>query len=169
MISHATNMAQLRKHPRFVHGHAANGASPNYMGQRKSVAQWCNELGLSQSTVRNRIFRGNTAEVIFSPTKLPKGTYLELDGKRANLSEWAKITGISAENISNRLAWGWPVRKALTQSVSQDHWAGKTHCANGHRLVPENIKVRTRRGQQHRECKQCRSERKKRARQAKAV
>lgn len=40
--------------------------------------------------------------------------YLEFDGKRLILEDWAKITGIKARRIGKRLKAGWTVEEALT-------------------------------------------------------
>lgn len=44
--------------------------------------------------------------------------FLELNGKRATIAEWAEITGIEYSNIKNRINHlRWPVSRALTQPV----------------------------------------------------
>ncbi len=40
--------------------------------------------------------------------------YLEYDGKRLNMKEWSKLTGLTISQITNRRKSGWSVKKILT-------------------------------------------------------
>lgn len=56
-----------------------------YMGQKKSVSQWCEDLNLHASTVHNRIWRGETApDRIFSKKML----YSEKTTKLVRANRW---------------------------------------------------------------------------------
>lgn len=45
--------------------------------------------------------------------------YLEYDGKRQTLTEWAKELGMESHVLSTRLRRGWSVERALTQPVRE--------------------------------------------------
>ncbi len=58
--------------------------------------------------------------------------------------------GTQADNLHDMCAKG--------RHSDFKHWDGKTHCSNGHPLVPENIYERIRNGKPRRECRKCRNE-----------
>lgn len=47
------------------------------------------------------------------------GTLLEADGRRQNISAWARELGIGASTLSYRLRRGWPLEKAIQQKPAE--------------------------------------------------
>lgn len=57
--------------------------------------------------------------------------FIEHDGQRRHLSEWARLTGIKATTIARRIdVYGWPIGKALTVKM------GSRAAHNPHRPKP---------------------------------
>jgi hypothetical protein len=58
--------------------------------------------------------------------------FLEHDGKRLTIAEWARVTGIGETTIGARLRLGWPAAAALSTPVDKGpphliHYDGKSH------------------------------------------
>lgn len=77
--------------------------------------------------------------------------WLELNGERRTLSQWAKHLGIPYTTLCGRYRKGFPVERILTKESFDN--AGKTHCKKGHPLEGDNVYLH--RG--HRHCKTCRA------------
>lgn len=57
--------------------------------------------------------------------------FIEHDGQRRHLNEWARLTGIKATTIARRIdVYGWPIDKALTVKM------GNRAAHNPHRHKP---------------------------------
>ena len=57
--------------------------------------------------------------------------FIEHDGQRRHLSEWARLTGIKATTIARRIdVYGWPIDRALTVKM------GSRAAHNPHRPKP---------------------------------
>ncbi len=52
-----------------------------------------------------------------------RNTWLEFDGKRMILADWARLLGLRQPTICQRLKAGWSVRDALTKPLRK--WPGK--------------------------------------------
>lgn len=87
-----------------------------YNGQRKTLMQWCEELGLSYCAVSQRINNGWSAErALAEPLHdTNKSRYLTFNGKTQRLYEWANELGIPFRVLHNRLYRGWSVEETLS-------------------------------------------------------
>lgn len=54
------------------------------------------------------------ADKITQANNTRKNRWLELDGERHTLTEWARKLGIGRETLESRLDSGWDLRRALT-------------------------------------------------------
>lgn len=45
--------------------------------------------------------------------------FIEYNGKRKSISEWARIIGISRDSLSKRLNTGWSIDKALSTPIDK--------------------------------------------------
>jgi hypothetical protein len=52
--------------------------------------------------------------------------YLEHEGERLTVTEWAVRTGISASAITGRIRKGWPIATALTKPMAPGRRTKKT-------------------------------------------
>lgn len=98
-------------------------------GKKQTVTQWGQEYSIPVTTLKNRIYRaGMSVEAALgaelhtgkkydgSPRKktLRKDcVILEAFGKRQNLADWSRETGMKAATIKNRIEEGMPVEEAL--------------------------------------------------------
>lgn len=96
-------------------------------GETLCVADWAIKTGLRRSVIQGRINRGWPVERML--TEPPYGTrhnnkqtrFITHDGVTQSLAEWAHITGLSSSTILARLRLGWPIAKALTQTIYYQH------------------------------------------------
>ena len=84
-----------------------------YRGERKTLHQWCHELGLNANTVRNRIYvcKWNPVKAITTPIFEP--LTIEFNGEIHTLFEWSNILDVSYSTIYNRLHRGWSTEEAF--------------------------------------------------------
>lgn len=94
-----------------------------------------------------------------------KNRWLTFDGRTQIIADWARETGLPSGTISNRLALGWSVERALTTparppakpKVLQGRF--RSTCRAGHPLDDENTAYTTRGdGRISRRCKTCKRE-----------
>ena len=79
---------------------------------------WCDPLHNAASVLKARKANGTLR-------------FIEHDGQRRHLSEWARLTGIKATTIARRIdVYGWPIDRALTVK------RGSTAAHNPHRPKP---------------------------------
>jgi hypothetical protein len=83
-----------------------------HQGERKTLAEWCRQLGLNLRRVRARIEYGFTPEKAFQQTNHSEKP-LSFNGKTQSASNWAKELGLPIGTILQRIAKGWPVDKIL--------------------------------------------------------
>lgn len=90
-------------------------------GERLNLQQWADRLGADPQTISDRLERGWSAErAVTTPPRATKHkgpVYLEHNGERLRLHEWAERTGISAPTLHKRLKRGWSVERTLTTLV----------------------------------------------------
>jgi len=102
----------------------ANNKSTNhwltYQGQTKSMAQWCDELGLPYSAIRGRLRRGWNVEAALSTpvrsiaSRRGRPLMLTYAGRAQSLSAWCRELGLSASTVSCRLSRGLSAEQALS-------------------------------------------------------
>ncbi len=77
-------------------------------GRRMTIADWTDETGIAQDTIRGRLERGWSArDTLKTPVGSRGRCYLELGGERHTVAEWARRTGVSAATIYSRVRKGW--------------------------------------------------------------
>lgn len=89
----------------------------------QTLQMWSKEVGISEKTIRSRLKLGWTIEKTLStPVKSVKynGPHLiEFNSETHNITEWAKITGIARNVISQRIFKGWSIEKILTTPTAK--------------------------------------------------
>lgn len=95
-VSHKENCRNTRK-CRFV----------EYNGEKKSLGEWCEILGISRAAVNHRVKLNLTPSELFqkgprhNPSNDPK-RFLTFQGKTLSVTEWAKILGIKRDTLARR-------------------------------------------------------------------
>lgn len=88
-----------------------------FNGEKKSLREWSEELGVGYITLYNRIKSGWTIDMALS-TKVGTVTNSELlsfNGKTQTLTEWAEELNIKSDTLWQRIyRLNWSVEKALT-------------------------------------------------------
>lgn len=97
-----------------------------FNGETRNLAQWAQRIGIRPHDLLNRLQRGWPLERALQTPRLTNGArrtnvYLEHDGQRRHLADWARITGLGARTIQVRLKYGYTVERALTQPVRKRH------------------------------------------------
>ena len=89
-----------------------------YKGKTQTVAQWCDELNLRYNLVNGRLLDGWEVERAFFESS-DKKRYFEYKGQLLNKHDISKMTGISVENISNRVNRKWDIERIINQPEIQ--------------------------------------------------
>jgi hypothetical protein len=103
-----------------------------FRGKTQSLSQWAREVGLTKGALETRMNTGWTVErALTEPVGALKSNtvWLELNGERRPLQEWADLLGINASAIHQRLRKGWTDERALTtptDRVRRIEWNGET-------------------------------------------
>ncbi len=94
-----------------------------YKGQIKCISEWAEEYKIPYQLVWNRLFRrfwmieeALTTPIIkkgYTLKPIERGTIIEFEGKRQNVTNWAKEIGINKQTLFNRLE-NWSLEEALT-------------------------------------------------------
>lgn len=89
-------------------------------GETRPLSEWCEIYKIPPHIVRERINklgweieRALSQPIGVSPCGQRGGKFIEIDGKRNNISEWAKIYGVSSNAIYKRILSGWDAEKAI--------------------------------------------------------
>lgn len=91
----------------------------DYMGQRRTVSEWCRALGLNRATVEARIRLRNWSpeKALTHPVRPCKRRFTGLvwfRGKRRTVKEWCHELSLNPIRVYERLNRGWPIERALT-------------------------------------------------------
>ena len=88
-----------------------------YKGQRKTASQWSRELKISKCRLYRQLKNGKTLEEIINTP--PRGShYLEVDGQKHTIAEWARIYDMPYDVVEARVnRYGWSAEKALTTPI----------------------------------------------------
>jgi hypothetical protein len=87
-----------------------------YKGQRKTASQWSRELKISKCRLYRQLKNGKTLEeIINTPVR---NHYLEVDGQKHTIAEWARIYDMPYDVVEARVnKYGWSAEKALTTPI----------------------------------------------------
>lgn len=111
----------------------ANNVFLEYGGERHTIAEWGDILGIDQDILQQRLKRGLSVEEAFTkPIRTGIYTY---DGQSHTLPEWSKIKGISVYTLFYILSHGWSLGAALntpSRIKNRDHdriveYKGESH------------------------------------------
>lgn len=97
-------------------------------GETFTATQWAQRNGLSPSAVLSRLNKGwNPVEAVTMSAKDAEihrgakmlknrkvGNWIEFNGQRKRLTEWAKEIGIHHVSLKYRIKTGWPMEKAMS-------------------------------------------------------
>lgn len=97
----------------------------------KTLAEWCDDLGLSYAMVSQRINKyGMTfSEAITKPAK--NTTTYRFNGKDLTLKEWGKELGVASKTLWYRLKSGYPYEDVFVSSLNKKP---------NQRLTTDNVK-----------------------------
>lgn len=113
----AVNLPKLKKQAlRYI----------TFKGKKQTVAKWSKELGIPSATIRRRIdvlgWSEDKALSCMAGKERERDVILEYDGKKLNMTEWSKLTGIAHKTISERIKRGWSTEKTLTTpTIKKQH------------------------------------------------
>lgn len=95
-----------------------------FNGMIKSVADWASSLRINEGTIRARLRKNLPINMVLSQKRCALNSnrsyrsnnrFIELNGVKKTLSQWAEHLGISKQNIYRRLKNGWTVEEALAR------------------------------------------------------
>lgn len=93
-------------------------------GETLHVAEWARRAGLDRSTICHRLRRGWSSERAVSSEKAtghPPPRFIEVEGERLSILEWARRLGVSPFLIRTRLHRGWSEVDAVTLEIGRAH------------------------------------------------
>lgn len=93
-----------------------NNVLVEFNGERRTVAEWCEKLGLLPATLSWRIRMGWTPERALGSAAGQTAKHqrlLIIDGETRRIYEWAKIAGLAPELVHSRIARGWGPKAAI--------------------------------------------------------
>jgi hypothetical protein len=87
-----------------------------YLGETKPLTEWVYLLKLNYSTTVQRLYKyGLSPDIAFTAKSLQRQKMITCWGQTKSLQDWSSDTGLPKHTINQRIAFGWPVEKALTQ------------------------------------------------------
>lgn len=89
-------------------------------GKTLTAPEWAEVTGLSEKTIRMRMFKGWTAERTLEQKQriLKPNRLFTYEGSSKTIKDWAAAVGINAQLLRLRInTLGWDTAKALTQPV----------------------------------------------------
>lgn len=98
----------------------ANTRYVEYQGRRMRVAEWADELGVPVRLLNLRYSRGWAPDEIISGKRLtappPRKTarWIEHEGQRKTLTEWAAEIGVPMKKLHGQLSRGWSLSDAMS-------------------------------------------------------
>lgn len=85
--------------------------------QGLSVRQIAREMGRGHNTIANVLAaQGVPMRSRLHGSRLRHGVFLEQDGKRLTLGQWAQRLGVPYSTLKSRYQVGWPVARVLQPS-----------------------------------------------------
>jgi len=97
-----------------------HGIILKYRGKEGTVAYWCEQYGISESSLRRRLNKGETlAQAIKSikETKKKQPLIISYKGIKKTVQEWSKETGLSPATIYHRIDNGWSSKEIIETPV----------------------------------------------------
>jgi hypothetical protein len=89
-----------------------------FNGERKTIAQWASELGMTRHALRGRIDLGWSIEMAFNTPidkkQIGHNIMIEHNGRSMTMRQWSEDTGIGYDSLKQRRSLGWSVEKMLT-------------------------------------------------------
>lgn len=101
-----------------------------FKGEKLTVIEWSERIGIEESAIRSRLRRGWTVEqtltlpINANPFGRNNGRTprcVEFNGESLPIPVWAKKLGMKDHLIRSRLKDGWPVESALTLPVGSEN------------------------------------------------
>lgn len=91
----------------------------NYMGEDKTLKEWCDALAIPINTIKSRLASGWTVSAAFETpvTRIAQGVLIDFRGVSRTVSEWSRATGLKLTTLIYRLKSGWSIEDALTKPV----------------------------------------------------
>lgn len=103
----------------------------SYNGEEKTLSEWAEALNTSAGAISNRLNSGwSTEKALGTPVaksskraspiwgrNRKNNVYLDYNGERRMLVDWADVTGIPKRVIRERLALGWSIERTLETPV----------------------------------------------------
>jgi hypothetical protein len=82
-------------------------------GRKQTKAEWAREIGISSTTLGNRLKAGWSIAEAITTARVDQGCYITAFGQTLTLGEWTLKTGISRATIRRRLKDGFAPEEAL--------------------------------------------------------
>lgn len=102
-----------------------------HLGVKKTLMEWCLELGRNYSTVQRRLNAGLTTEEAFDVRPRKKGKpsrkpNLVAFGEEKTVADWARDPrcAVTYQGLDARLRRGWELEKALTCAKKKNQYVG---------------------------------------------
>lgn len=84
-----------------------------YVGETKTIKQWCEELNLNYSKTVQRLWSGWTVEEAFETKNDPRSKMITYKNKTQPLASWCKELGLNYSTAFHRLRRGWTVEQTF--------------------------------------------------------
>lgn len=89
-------------------------------GESGTFNDWSAKLGIKAGTLRMRLYRGHSPDVILNPKVEDSGfdpVYITYRGETHTISDWARKTGLDAGLIAGRYHDGWALDDVFSKDV----------------------------------------------------
>lgn len=80
--------------------------------QTKTIQEWSNIYNLPVTTIKNRLRKGESGDVLFRPKVVIKT--ITFNNQTKTITEWAEQMNLSQSAIYHRLDRGWSIKDTLT-------------------------------------------------------
>ena len=80
--------------------------------QTKTIQEWSNVYNLPVTTIKNRLRKGESGDILFRP-KITIKT-ITFNNQTKTITEWAEQLNLSQSAIYHRLDRGWSIKDTLT-------------------------------------------------------
>ena len=91
-----------------------------YQGKTKSLLDWSEELDVSYTLLRKRLYDGWSVEKAFNTKPRVNQRILTYKGVSKNIRQWAKFLGINVKTFRDRInISGWSIEKAIETPIKR--------------------------------------------------
>lgn len=94
-------------------------------GITKTLSEWAELYGISESLASDRLNRGWEAQRAFTETPMQMRKDIEYNGETHSYSEWSRILGINKKTIQWRVYHGWKTDEIFAPCGTINHTTGK--------------------------------------------